>query len=66
MKCQALFSLKNNYFRPSSEMLGASHDYPQHIFSWKSVKNINTFWLKKKTKKNEKKTTTYLIFLAFL
>ena len=26
---------------------GASNEYPQHMFSWRNKKNINTFWLKK-------------------
>ena len=26
---------------------GASNEYPQHIFSWRNKKNINTFGLKK-------------------
>ena len=27
---------------------GASNEYPQHMFSWRNKKNINTFGLKKK------------------
>ena len=26
---------------------GASNEYPQHMFSWRNKKNINTFGLKK-------------------
>ena len=26
---------------------GTSNEYPQHIFSWRNKKNINTFGLKK-------------------
>ena len=27
--------------------LGSSNEYPQHMFSWRNKKNINTFGLKK-------------------
>ena len=27
--------------------IGASNEYPQHMFSWRNKKNINTFGLKK-------------------
>ena len=27
---------------------GASNEYPQHMFSWRNKKNINTFGLKNK------------------
>ena len=41
----------------------SSNEYPQHMFSWRDKKNMNTFWLKKKTSslsKAMKKTQTSL------
>ena len=33
--------------RSASARRGASNEYPQHMFSWRNKKNINTFGLKK-------------------
>ena len=45
-----LFLHKNRFCGYSLELprWGNSNEYPQHMFSWRNKKNINTFWLIKK------------------
>ena len=40
---------------------GVSNEYPQHIFSWRIKKNINTFGLKKKKKTTKKNQQHFII-----
>ena len=52
------------------ENQGASNEYPQHMFSWRNKKNINTFGLKKSALTRAKINLTaqcgkYMYYLGF-
>ena len=40
---------------------GASNEYPQHMFSWRNKKTVNTFGSKKHLIKSYMRTSTYIL-----